>query len=156
MFQKEARFLVFLSLDLFGCSLFRISSFGFRICNWRCRFSHPARKITPAALPSQPRGRSSDLVSWSRLWNPIARINNQRYRSLGPIFTDLQIIGEFHEGVADATRCGPIPLSAQGFTPEKCDTLTVLSEGRIAGDWVLGIRFADIEAPDDAWRFFPW
>ena len=43
----------------------------------------------------------------------------------------------------------------EGFTPEKCDTLTVLSEGRIAGDWVLGIRFADIEAPDDAWSFFP-
>jgi uncharacterized protein YcbX len=43
----------------------------------------------------------------------------------------------------------------EGFTPEKCDTLTVLSEGRIAGDQVLGIRFADIEAPDDAWRFFP-
>ena len=43
----------------------------------------------------------------------------------------------------------------KGFTPEKCDTLTVLSEGRIAGDQVLGIRFADTEAPDDAWRVFP-
>jgi uncharacterized protein len=39
----------------------------------------------------------------------------------------------------------------KGFTPEECDTLTVLSEGRIAGDRVLGIRFADTEAPDDAW-----
>ena len=39
----------------------------------------------------------------------------------------------------------------KGFTPEACDTLTVLAEGRIAGDRVLGIRFADTEAPDDAW-----
>ena len=39
----------------------------------------------------------------------------------------------------------------KGFTPEECDTLTVLSEGRVAGDRVLGIRFADTEAPDDAW-----
>ena len=39
----------------------------------------------------------------------------------------------------------------KGFTPEECDTLTVLDEGRIAGDRVLGIRFADTEAPDDAW-----
>ena len=39
----------------------------------------------------------------------------------------------------------------KGFTPEECDTLTVLDEGRIAGDRVLGIRFADTEAADDAW-----
>jgi len=39
----------------------------------------------------------------------------------------------------------------KGFTPEECDTLTVLGEGRIAGDRVLGIRFADTEAPDDNW-----
>lgn len=39
----------------------------------------------------------------------------------------------------------------KGFTPEECDTLTVLAEGRIAGDRVLGVRFADTEAPDDAW-----
>jgi uncharacterized protein YcbX len=39
----------------------------------------------------------------------------------------------------------------KGFTPEECDTLTVLAEGRIVGDRVLGIRFADTEAPDDAW-----
>lgn len=39
----------------------------------------------------------------------------------------------------------------KGFTPETCDTLTVLAEGRIAGDRALGIRFADTEAPDDAW-----
>ena len=39
----------------------------------------------------------------------------------------------------------------KGFTPEACKTLTVLDEGRIAGDRVLGIRFADTEAADDAW-----
>ena len=39
----------------------------------------------------------------------------------------------------------------KGFTPEACDTLTVLAEGRIAGDRVLGVRFANTEAPDDAW-----
>ena len=39
----------------------------------------------------------------------------------------------------------------KGFTPEACETLTVLDEGRIAGDRVLGIRFADTAAPDDAW-----
>ncbi len=39
----------------------------------------------------------------------------------------------------------------KGFTPEACETLTVLDEGRIAGDRVLGIRFADTEAADDAW-----
>jgi uncharacterized protein YcbX len=39
----------------------------------------------------------------------------------------------------------------KGFTPEECDTLTVLNEGKIAGDRVLGVRFADTEAADDAW-----
>jgi uncharacterized protein len=39
----------------------------------------------------------------------------------------------------------------KGFTPEACDTLTVLDEGRIAGDRVLGVRFADTVAADDAW-----
>ena len=39
----------------------------------------------------------------------------------------------------------------KGFTPEECDSLTVLDEGRIAGDRVLGIRFANTEAPDDTW-----
>jgi uncharacterized protein len=39
----------------------------------------------------------------------------------------------------------------KGFTPEECATLTVLAEGRIAGDRVLGLRFADTAAPDDAW-----
>ena len=39
----------------------------------------------------------------------------------------------------------------KGFTPEECEVLTVLDEGRIAGDRVLGLRFADTEAADDAW-----
>ena len=39
----------------------------------------------------------------------------------------------------------------KGFTPEECATLTVLAEGRIAGDRVLGIRFADTAAADEAW-----
>jgi MOSC domain-containing protein len=39
----------------------------------------------------------------------------------------------------------------KGFTPEECKTLTVLDEGRIAGDRVLGIRFADTQAADDTW-----
>ncbi len=39
----------------------------------------------------------------------------------------------------------------KGFTPETCETLTVLVEGRIAGDRVLGFRFADSKTPDAAW-----
>ena len=39
----------------------------------------------------------------------------------------------------------------KSFTPEACDSLTVLDEGRIAGDRVLGFRFADSGVMDDAW-----
>ena len=39
----------------------------------------------------------------------------------------------------------------KGFTPETCETLTVLEEGRIAGDRALGFRFASSTVPDDAW-----
>jgi uncharacterized protein YcbX len=39
----------------------------------------------------------------------------------------------------------------KGFTPEACKTLTVLGEGKIAGDRVLGIRFADTKAADNQW-----
>ena len=39
----------------------------------------------------------------------------------------------------------------RSFTPEACEVLTVLDEGRIAGDRVLGIRFANSGVPDDAW-----
>jgi uncharacterized protein YcbX len=39
----------------------------------------------------------------------------------------------------------------KGFGPEACDALTVLEQGRIAGDRVLGFRLADSATPDDAW-----
>jgi len=39
----------------------------------------------------------------------------------------------------------------KGFTPEVCKSLTVLDEGRIAGDRVLGIRFANSGVADNAW-----
>lgn len=39
----------------------------------------------------------------------------------------------------------------KGFTPESCDTLSVLDEGRIAGDRALAFRFANSGLPDHAW-----
>lgn len=39
----------------------------------------------------------------------------------------------------------------KGFTPEPCEAVDVLDEGRIAGDRVLGIRFANSGVADDAW-----
>ncbi|MEY3287805.1 MAG: hypothetical protein RLZZ419_47 [Pseudomonadota bacterium] len=39
----------------------------------------------------------------------------------------------------------------KGFTPEVCDVLEVLAEGRIKGDRVLGIRFANASVTDHAW-----
>lgn len=39
----------------------------------------------------------------------------------------------------------------KGFTPEESDSLTILDEGRVAGDRVLGFRFASSAAPDAAW-----
>jgi uncharacterized protein YcbX len=39
----------------------------------------------------------------------------------------------------------------KGLAPEACSTLTVLPEGRIAGDRVLAFRFANSGAPDAAW-----
>ncbi|MEI7997172.1 MAG: MOSC N-terminal beta barrel domain-containing protein, partial [Methylococcaceae bacterium] len=39
----------------------------------------------------------------------------------------------------------------KGFTPEACEVLDVLDQGRIAGDRVLGIRFANSGVIDDAW-----
>ena len=39
----------------------------------------------------------------------------------------------------------------KGFTPEECEVLTVLGEGQIAGDRVLGLRFANSAVPDDVW-----
>lgn len=39
----------------------------------------------------------------------------------------------------------------KGLTPEPRSSLTVLPEGRIAGDRVLGFRFADTPEADSAW-----
>jgi uncharacterized protein YcbX len=39
----------------------------------------------------------------------------------------------------------------KGFTPEPRDSLSILSSGRVAGDRVLGVRFADTAAADDDW-----
>ena len=39
----------------------------------------------------------------------------------------------------------------KGFTGEACETLSVLDGGRIAGDRVLGVRFANSATADDAW-----
>lgn len=39
----------------------------------------------------------------------------------------------------------------KGFTPEGSDSLTILAEGRVAGDRVLAFRFADSAAAEAAW-----
>src|SRR4051812_23758255 len=39
----------------------------------------------------------------------------------------------------------------KGFNREECQSLCVLDTGRIAGDRVLGVRFANAAAPGDAW-----
>ena len=39
----------------------------------------------------------------------------------------------------------------KGFTPEECEALTVLDQGRVAGDRVLSFRFADSAAADGDW-----
>ena len=39
----------------------------------------------------------------------------------------------------------------KGFAPESCESLTLTPDGRVAGDRVLGFRFADTPEPDDAW-----
>jgi uncharacterized protein YcbX len=39
----------------------------------------------------------------------------------------------------------------KGFTPETRDALAILPEGRVAGDRVLGFRFATCKAPDEEW-----
>jgi uncharacterized protein YcbX len=39
----------------------------------------------------------------------------------------------------------------KGFSREECDSLSVLDTGRIAGDRVLGVRFANAAARGDAW-----
>lgn len=39
----------------------------------------------------------------------------------------------------------------KGLTPETCDSVEVLPEGRIAGDRALAFRFADAGLPQEAW-----
>jgi hypothetical protein len=39
----------------------------------------------------------------------------------------------------------------KGFSREECESLSVLDTGRIAGDRVLGVRFANAGARGDAW-----
>lgn len=39
----------------------------------------------------------------------------------------------------------------KGFTAEECEFLRVLEGGRIAGDRVLGVRFANASVPGDGW-----
>jgi len=39
----------------------------------------------------------------------------------------------------------------KGFSPESCDTLDILPDGRVAGDRILGFAFANRSAPDHAW-----
>lgn len=39
----------------------------------------------------------------------------------------------------------------KGFTPEHCERLTALPEGRVAGDRVLGLRFANSPFANEAW-----
>src|SRR3954463_9659413 len=39
----------------------------------------------------------------------------------------------------------------KGFGQEQCESLSVLDSGRIAGDRVLGVRFANAGARGDAW-----
>jgi uncharacterized protein YcbX len=39
----------------------------------------------------------------------------------------------------------------KSFTPETPETLTITADGKVAGDRVLGFRFADTPEADDAW-----
>ena len=39
----------------------------------------------------------------------------------------------------------------KGLAPEAREVLEILPSGRVAGDRVLGVRFADTPVPDDAW-----
>ena len=47
--------------------------------------------------------------------------------------------------------CALYRYPVKGFTPEACERLTVLEEGRIAGDRALAFRFADSGLPPTAW-----
>jgi uncharacterized protein YcbX len=50
--------------------------------------------------------------------------------------------------VATVTALYRYPV--KGFTPESRESLSIV-DGRIAGDRVLGFRFANTPEPDEAW-----
>jgi uncharacterized protein YcbX len=54
-------------------------------------------------------------------------------------------------GEAALKVCALYRYPVKGFTPEACESLRVLDAGRIAGDRVLGFRFADAKVADDEW-----
>ena len=68
-------------------------------------------------------------------------------------------MGKGGEGVgSESGLSGRMPRVAalyrhpvKGYTPERCDALTILPDGRVAGDRVLGFRFADCPAADGEW-----
>jgi uncharacterized protein YcbX len=68
-------------------------------------------------------------------------------------------MGESSEGIGSESGLNPSIANVaalyrhpvKGFTPETCDALTVLPDGRVAGDRVLGFRFANCTAADDEW-----
>jgi hypothetical protein len=39
----------------------------------------------------------------------------------------------------------------KGFSPEPCERLSILANGRVAGDRVLNVRFANAPVADDQW-----
>jgi uncharacterized protein YcbX len=39
----------------------------------------------------------------------------------------------------------------KGLTPQSCERLSILAEGRVAGDRALAFRFADVNLPEPAW-----
>lgn len=51
--------------------------------------------------------------------------------------------------MAHVTQLYRYPL--KGFTPERCNNITILPGGRVAGDRVLNFRFADAPVADTTW-----
>jgi uncharacterized protein len=68
-------------------------------------------------------------------------------------------MGESGEGIGSESGLNPSMATVaalyrhpvKGYAPERCDALTILSDGRVAGDRVLGFRFANCAAADDEW-----
>lgn len=55
------------------------------------------------------------------------------------------------DGEANGPRAALYGYPARGFTREACAALSILTDGRVQGDRVLDLRFANMAAPDDAW-----